>query len=538
MIQSDSQNPPPRKKERRRSPRLRINPLVYANLAPDNGGILLDFSDGGISISLANPLAATSQVRFSLTLGKHRPVEGAGRIAWISESGRRVGMQFLGFPDESRERFRNWLSIESAKAEVSNEPRSPARPFSTPVVSATPVEGLESQPAAAASPAAETIAAPPETAIPDTATVSSVQERRTPSSSTLFSGPAPRPDASPREEPPPEQTDPETAVRPVIPETPLFFLPKAREPEDDASWGPNEPPTHLSEEVAQTASNEADPRSLAFRTAVVSASSSTKEDAKDKRPLRKILLGTVACSMLLALAIAIHSYPGTFPQFPWLPSAIESQLAAQPAVKTRSRPVPRRSHRHGAFVRAERRSPRIGQVKIYYSPSPDEAGVAPVITETVPMGSPAPVVNQSPLSNQTPPDFSPGMSALPSGNTTHLSSQPATSAPLVGLSAVPQEPREALRNDGALVEEGSPISAPLDLGTHTSVSKPIVVEAVIGKDGGVRDVQLISSPATRLALAVMQAVKQWRYRPFYRNGEPIEFTTRITFDFSAAAGKP
>jgi outer membrane biosynthesis protein TonB len=52
----------------------------------------------------------------------------------------------------------------------------------------------------------------------------------------------------------------------------------------------------------------------------------------------------------------------------------------------------------------------------------------------------------------------------------------------------------------------------------------------------VEDVRLLSSPASKLAEAVVSAVKQWRYRPFYRDGKPVEFVTRITFDFSLPNG--
>ena len=68
--------------------------------------------------------------------------------------------------------------------------------------------------------------------------------------------------------------------------------------------------------------------------------------------------------------------------------------------------------------------------------------------------------------------------------------------------------------------------------------KPVVVEAVIGKDGGVKNVRLVSSPVSQLAQAVLEAVRQWHYRPFYRNGQPVQFTTRITFDFSRSQRKP
>jgi TonB family protein len=108
------------------------------------------------------------------------------------------------------------------------------------------------------------------------------------------------------------------------------------------------------------------------------------------------------------------------------------------------------------------------------------------------------------------------------------------STPSVVAEAQAPTQRAQLRVDGGLVDEGSvsPTFAPLNLDGQTLDPKPIVVEAVIGKDGGVEDVRLLSTTTSELAEAVVSAVKQWRYRPFYRDGQPVEFVTRITFDFS------
>ena len=63
-----------------------------------------------------------------------------------------------------------------------------------------------------------------------------------------------------------------------------------------------------------------------------------------------------------------------------------------------------------------------------------------------------------------------------------------------------------------------------------NVQGRVVLRAMIGKDGAVQSVRLVSGP-TILASAVMDAVRQWRYTPYYRNGEPIEVETQITVDF-------
>ena len=55
--------------------------------------------------------------------------------------------------------------------------------------------------------------------------------------------------------------------------------------------------------------------------------------------------------------------------------------------------------------------------------------------------------------------------------------------------------------------------------------------AVIGKDGSVKDVR-VESGLPILAQAAIDAVKQWRYKPYMIDGEPVEVDSRITINFT------
>jgi len=63
----------------------------------------------------------------------------------------------------------------------------------------------------------------------------------------------------------------------------------------------------------------------------------------------------------------------------------------------------------------------------------------------------------------------------------------------------------------------------------------VVLMAVIGKDGTVRDVR-VESGLPLLAQAAIDAVKQWRYRPYLLNGEPVEIDSEITINFNLSRG--
>jgi TonB family protein len=55
----------------------------------------------------------------------------------------------------------------------------------------------------------------------------------------------------------------------------------------------------------------------------------------------------------------------------------------------------------------------------------------------------------------------------------------------------------------------------------------VVLEAVIGKTGAVENLKAVSGP-NELQQSALDAVRQWTYRPFLWNGEPIEVKTTIT----------
>ncbi len=61
----------------------------------------------------------------------------------------------------------------------------------------------------------------------------------------------------------------------------------------------------------------------------------------------------------------------------------------------------------------------------------------------------------------------------------------------------------------------------------------VVLRAIIGKDGKVQNLQVVSGHPM-LAQAALEAVKQWRYKPYMLNGQPTEIDTNIKVDFKLA----
>ena len=94
------------------------------------------------------------------------------------------------------------------------------------------------------------------------------------------------------------------------------------------------------------------------------------------------------------------------------------------------------------------------------------------------------------------------------------------------------EPVQAVRIPGAamavLLNQHVPVQYPEEM-----LGKPagaVILHAVIGKDGSVEALSVVSGPQP-IRAAALDAVKQWRYRPFLLDGEPREVETTILVNF-------
>jgi TonB family protein len=81
---------------------------------------------------------------------------------------------------------------------------------------------------------------------------------------------------------------------------------------------------------------------------------------------------------------------------------------------------------------------------------------------------------------------------------------------------------------GLLVKKTQPIYPPSAMQMH--VEGAVELSATISKEGNISAVKIISGDP-RLARAAVDAVKQWKYKPYLLNGEPVEIQTQVTMNF-------
>jgi TonB-like protein len=111
------------------------------------------------------------------------------------------------------------------------------------------------------------------------------------------------------------------------------------------------------------------------------------------------------------------------------------------------------------------------------------------------------------------------------------------SAPVAHIQAPPPSTAGTRTPDGALRVSGGvmagqivkrvwPSSVPCN--GPTSI---YVMHAIIGTDGKIERLDLISGPPNPgYVTAVMNAVRQWEYKPYLLNGTPVKVDTTITVD--------
>jgi len=281
---------------------------------------------------------------------------------------------------------------------------------------------------------------------------------------------------------------------------------------------------------------------------------------------QKVLIGAVAVFLVIAAyfgwtkfgqsntvpaSTSTSASVGTAPQTPpeagsnlhSLPAA--AQPSAAPATHggagaaTAARTAPPSSPQSGSAQTgsAQAGSPQSGHppaemATVTLSTAPSESRYA----KTSPVPSPAPILvkpgssagvqrpqtqNQTEEASVQPP--SPLGVASPSVN--------ALNGVLAATAAKPDLARVRVSqgvSQGLLIKTVSPRYPATALSNHTQGA--VQIEATIDKEGRVVSPKVLSG-SPLLAPAALEAVRQWRYKPYYLDGEPVAIQTQITINF-------
>jgi TonB family protein len=86
---------------------------------------------------------------------------------------------------------------------------------------------------------------------------------------------------------------------------------------------------------------------------------------------------------------------------------------------------------------------------------------------------------------------------------------------------------------GLIINKVQPDYPPL--ARQARIQGQVVLQALIDKDGNIEKLDLVSGHPM-LAPAALQAVKQWKYKPYLLNGEPVKVQTEIIVNFALSGG--
>jgi TonB family protein len=114
----------------------------------------------------------------------------------------------------------------------------------------------------------------------------------------------------------------------------------------------------------------------------------------------------------------------------------------------------------------------------------------------------------------------------PGSNTARVEiTHPGSSTPTFAAATNAAE-REAMSTQA----QPSSYQLPL-LAQHMNVQGSVILQALIGADGIIQDLRVLSGPAI-LSSAAQQAVREWHFKPVLQNGQPVETKARITVNFT------
>jgi TonB family protein len=493
--------------ERRLHSRQQVRSIAYVELDEGNGGIVLNVSEGGLSVQAVVSLMDEWLPRMRIQLPQPNEwVEAGARIAWTGKSRKIVGVEFVDLPEQARNQIREWISRETlptpppreSKAETQeNEPvgmMTVASEAAVPLVEPELVaqEPAREDPAQNVSLTTETGANPPVTEAAE-------------ATPTQNLGGVPTPTPMPGHTPPTQTVVPSTTPSPPA------------HPPDQVVARP-----FYRARFAELTTPGRRPRAVS--------------DAPSRVHSHRTLAALVTLLALLSLATGWAAGRGAF----------DGLLAKVHAMA---------SHKSAAVRGVE--SPPAGPI----AQAPNvEVADSSNLRSVASAPAPRPVTKRSPLGN-------PVANRAPQPLQEPMTLQAANSVPTVhraGYASFDEAPLAAtdLRGPASVLPAAKSMDVPISIPPPQVKRQPAVLKPAelihrvdpvypaiareqriegtvklritIGQDGAVGNVEMLSGPPL-LARAATDAVRQWRYSPTMLNGKPVQVHSEVNLVFRLSA---
>ena len=438
--------------ERRRNSRVKVDSLLPVDLGRENGGIVLNLSEGGLRVRMVGRLETDDIIRLRFTLPEqNNRIETLGQIAWVDEARTGGGVRLVSLAEESQQQIKHWLAL--------NAPASETQPQETLIqTKATAREPVES--------------------LPEQAEVTG------------------------------------SAATPL-------------EPKKDSA---------VASEFQPLLTESATVREFRLKR-----QQSHEQAMREEFRHRLIRAGISACLLIVVVVAGAALYRFQGERIKGFLGAIKEQLVASGAWPSEAgRPTTTATREDKSAPPAPQRGASKIQPGAEHEPPILSANARQSMAEALSKkpGPPELVVLEANGQRR--------LIAYRGGPVAQLKNWPrgrveilrdilmpgaaSSSEPVPVATANARTAGSAQEaTDGVAEQQQLPAYPPLAL--QNNVQGTVVLRAVIGKDGVVQNVQLVSGPPV-LASAVLDAVRKWRYMPYLRNGEPVEVERQITVEFT------
>lgn len=106
--------------ELRKTPRKKLQQLIYVEFGQDNGGMMRDLSENGMGFRSVGPLPPGAKVPFSFSFSAGELLKGEAELVWTDSEGRAGGLRFVD-GEGVREQIRDWFAREEYPAIVEED---------------------------------------------------------------------------------------------------------------------------------------------------------------------------------------------------------------------------------------------------------------------------------------------------------------------------------------------------------------------------------------------------------------------------------
>lgn len=266
--------------------------------------------------------------------------------------------------------------------------------------------------------------------------------------------------------------------------------------------------------------------------------------ANSREPKQRRMMAIALALLVFALAVVLYKdrdfwFPDTQAddQLEPVPATIAAQLETKPVTQqpaapvTKSATTDKNKTNHSAKSKVKEAAPAPAAA----AASTDQAISAPPMTATTTRTVLPPLEVEvvagdnhrklRPGSNGVHVDLQPGARTEP--DTLALNSTPAITAD------VPTNASEHVQMSTDTTEAVSKTVKPdyPTLARQMKVQGSVILQALIGRDGSIQSLKVVSGPGI-LAAAAEEAVRQWRFKPHYVNSEAVETQANITVNFT------